>query len=243
MKLKLAILAATLFAAQAATAGDVYVGAGIGQSRLHSSDLNRIGDATAPYGIDIDKKDRAGKVLIGKELNGNFALEASYFDLGDFDASYAGQKFASVGARGVGLDLVGTLPVSERFALLGRVGVTRTRIDGELFGDRDHKNTTQPKVGLGLQYKLTNNLALRGEYEAYRTNVTYDGFKAKSHVGVIGATLVYKFGGKPAAPAYVAPVSYAAPAPTPAPVVEQPAAQPQPAVEAPVVTTTKKVRE
>lgn len=238
MKIKLALIVATLFASSTAFAGDTYVGAGIGQSRLHSNDV----DAYAPVlGATTDLKDRAGKVLIGKELNRNFALEASYFDLGDFSASHPALGSASVGARGVGLDLVTTLPLTQRFAVLGRVGVTRQRLEGEVNGFRDHDNKTNPKAGIGFQYKLTENLAARGEFETYRTNVTVDGYKARSHVNVVGAGLVYKFG-RPAptavvyTPAAPAPV-YAAPAP--APVAATPAPAP---VEAPVVTK-QKIRE
>lgn len=236
MKLKLAFIAATLLASQAAFAGDTYVGVGVGQSRLHAD--------TGAFNKSTDLKDTAGKVFVGKELNRNFALEGSYFDLGDFSGKDRFGNRGEVGARGLGLDLVTTLPLTERFAVLGRVGVTRTRIDGAINGHGDHKNVTEPKAGIGLQYKLSDRLAVRGEYEAYRTNTSYAGFKEKSHVGVVGASLVYKFGAKPA---YVAPVVYTAPAPVAAPVV-QPA--PAPVVEAPApapapapAVTKKKIRQ
>lgn len=237
MKIKLALIAATLFAAQAAMAGDIYVGAGVGQSRLHA-DFD---------GLNVDNKDTAGKLLIGNQFNKNFGVEASYFDLGDFTASTkAGRKYASVGARGLGLDLVATLPVTERFAVLGRLGVTRTRVDGELFNDRAHKNVTEPKAGLGLQYKLTPNLALRGEYEVYRSNVKAFNTEAKSHVNMASASLVYTFGAKPVA-APIVKTTYVAPAPVavePTPVyTPAPAPVAEPVVEQAPVVTTKKVRE
>jgi len=239
MKLnKIALVAAVLFASQSAFATDVYVGAGVGQSRLYSGDVDNL---SRYPGVSIDKKDTAGKVFVGAQFNRNFGLEASYFDLGDFTASAGGHEVASVGAKGVGLDLVGTLPLTERFSVLGRLGLTNTRINGEAYGYSDHVNVTRPKAGVGLQYKLTDNLAVRGDYEYYRTNASYNGYSERSHVNVASANLIYTFGRAPQ-PAYVSKTSttttYTAPAP--APVVEAPA--PTPAPEAPVVTK-KKVRE
>jgi OOP family OmpA-OmpF porin len=225
----LLIATSTAFAAPADTA--VYVGAGIGQSRLHSNDVDS-------FATSSDLKDRAGKVFVGKQLNRNFGVEASYFDLGDFSASAPGLK-GNASARGLGLDLVTTLPLTERFAVLGRVGVTRQRLEGDINGFGGRVNKTNPKAGIGFQYKLTENLAARGEFETYRTNADIGGYKARSHVNVVGASLAYNFG-RPAVKtvAYVAPAP--APvyvAPTPAPVAEVPAPTPAPTV------VTKKVRQ
>ncbi|WP_407307892.1 outer membrane beta-barrel protein [Acinetobacter sp.] len=231
MKLsKIALVAAVLFTSQAAFAGDTYVGASVGQSRLHG---------VPDYGVSIDDKDLAGKIFVGKQLNRNFGIEASYFDLGDFEASN-GAAHGSIGGRGLGLDLVGTVPLTQRLDVLGRVGVTRTRIEQEsnFFGS-GHRNVTEPKAGLGLQYKLSEKLAVRGEYEYHRTNFS----DVRSHVNVASVGLVYKFGA-PAKTSYVSQTTsatYVAPAPAPAPVVEA-APAPAPVAEAPVVTK-KKVRE
>jgi OOP family OmpA-OmpF porin len=237
MKMKFALIAATLFAATAAQASDVYVGAGVGQSRLKGVDANDIG-----RGISLDSKDTAGKIFVGNQFTKNFALEASYFDLGDFTATNRFGTSASVGARGFGLDAVGTLPLTQKLDALGRVGVTRTRLDGSLAGFNDHKNVTEPKAGLGLQYKLTDNLKVRGEYEVYRTNTSYNRVSERSHVNVASVSLVYSFG-RPVIPAYSAPIvrkeTVVAPAPVaaPAPAYVPPAPAPEPMV------TTKKVRE
>ena len=72
-----------------------------------------------------------------------------------------------------------------------------------------------PKVGLGLEYKFTEALAMRGEYERYRMD---DGIRSNANVDMISLGLVYKLG-RPAA----APVVYTPP-PAPAPVAEAPPA-------------------
>ena len=226
MKIKFALIVATLFAAQAAVAGDVYVGAGVGQARAH---LN------TPGATHIDNKDRAGKIFVGTQLNRNFGLEASYADLGDFTAN---SRYLSrdTDIRAGALDLVTTLPLTERFSVISRLGVARTAVR-EDFGRRDAKNTSNNlHAGIGAQYKLSEKVALRGEFESYRVK---DTFEKRGHVNLASASLVYKFGRPaPTKVAYVAPAPvYVAPAPAP---VAAPA--PAPVVEAPVVTK-KKIRE
>lgn len=233
MKIKLALIAATLFVAQAASA-QTYVGVGVGQSKLKGDVADFVNNVP---GSTFDDKDTTGKALIGYQFNRNFALEGQYNYLGHYTAE---NRFHSASAQGrsVGIDAVVTLPLTQKFGVLGRVGVARTRVDGSVDGYTDRGYSTDPKFGLGLQYKFTDKVALRGEVE--RTRVEFD--NSKSHINTATVSLVYKFGAKPAV--VRAPVVYNTPAP--APVVEAapaPVAQPAPApAEAPVVTT-KKVRE
>lgn len=225
MKIKFALVVAALFAAQAASA-QTYVGVGVGQSKLKGDVADFINDVP---GSSFDDKDTTGKALIGYQFNRNFAIEGQYNYLGHYTAE---NRFNTAGAqaRSLGLDAVVTVPVTERFGVLGRVGVARTRVDGHVNGFTDRGYSTDPKFGLGLQYKLTDKVAIRGEVE--RTRVEFD--NSKSHINTATVSLTYKFGAKPA-PVRTTPVVYNTPAPvyTPAPA---------PVAEAPVVTT-KKVRE
>lgn len=240
MKIKLALIAASLLAAQqAATAAEwpdnaVYVGIGAGQSKLKGDVADFVNNVP---GTSFDDKDTTGKVFIGKQFNRNFAVEATYGYLGKFTADN-GFYGATAQGRSVGLDAVLTVPVTQRFGILGRAGVARTRVDGSIAGFEDRGYSTDPKYGLGLQYKFSDKVAIRGEFE--RQRVKFD--EAKSYVNTTSVSLVYKFGSKPA-PVRTAPVVYNTPAPAPvaapAPAVAQPAPAP---AEAPVVTT-KKVRE
>lgn len=124
------------------------------------------------------------------------------------------------------LDLVGTLPLTTNFSLLGRVGMAsgraRARYDtnGAVTMNDVSKRSTNAKVGLGVQYAMGSNMLVRAEVERYRMNDAVG-----SHVNT---NLVFPFGSAPApapraqAPApYVAPPLAAAPAPMPAPVAPQ----------------------
>jgi OmpA-OmpF porin, OOP family len=151
--------------------------------------------------------------------------------------------------NGLNLDLVGTLPITTNFSVLGRVGVAsgRTRASFETTGavtmNDVSKRNTNAKVGLGLQYALGSNMLLRAEIERYRIN---DGLGNHVNANLVSVGVVFPFGSNPApapraqAPApvvYVAPPQAAAPAPAPIIVVQ---AAPAPA-PAPVVAPRRRV--
>ncbi len=73
-----------------------------------------------------DNRDAAYKLFGGYQLNRNLALEAGYFDLGNFgfvaNTSPPGTVSGRARLRGVNLDLVGTIPLTDRFAALARLG-------------------------------------------------------------------------------------------------------------------------
>ncbi|MFL6657990.1 MAG: OmpA family protein [Massilia sp.] len=255
-----AIAAASLMLAQAASAQTfvnpdwanhaTYIGAAIGVTRANINDAdtkNALSDAThAVNGYSSDEKDNGYKLTIGKQLNRNFALEASYFDLGKFNFMTTSLPSGTAGAnlkyKGVALDLVTQLPFTERFSAYTRLGVQYAKSTTDFTGTRNaggagytvSDKNFNGKVGLGLEYKFTEAVALRGEIERHRMD---DAVRTKANVDLISLGLVWKLG-RPAA----APVVYTPP-PAPAPVVEAPPApMPAPApapAPAPVPTSEK----
>jgi OOP family OmpA-OmpF porin len=247
----LTVIAASIFAAQSSFAADndfinpewantaQYIGLGFGQSRsfLNNSQLNAaVGSPITS--ISEDKKGFGGKFFAGKQFNQNFAIELGYFDLGKFDYSATNSKGGTLSrhtsVRGGNLDLIGILPMSQRFSIYGRVGATyamvRDNIGGNIAyaGEELRNKKFNPKAGIGLEYKLSEALALRGEVERYRLD---DGFRNRDNANFASVSLIYKMGRPVAAPVvYVAPVVAA----EPAPVVVQtppPAPRPQPVSE------------
>ncbi|WP_300749938.1 OmpA family protein [Janthinobacterium sp.] len=250
----LGVMAGALLAAQAAQAQDNtfinpdwansawYLGAGVGQSRA-TIDEPRLRASLAANGETVtgfskDQRDTGYKLFVGRQLNSYLAVEAGYFDLGKFDfkstTSGNGVLNGETGFRGVNLDLLGQLPLSQRLSLLGRVGMHYTKTNTEFSGNRllGSANTQaserklNAKLGLGLEYKFSEALALRGEVERYRLN---DAVGNRGDVDLYSVSLVYKLG-RPASatPAYQPPPPEAAPAPVvmPAPVI---VAKPAPA--------------
>ena len=187
-------------------------------------------------GFTKDQRDTGYKLFVGRQLNQYFAVEAGYFDLGKFDfkstTSGNGVLNGEAGFRGVNLDLLGQLPLSQRLSLLGRVGMHYTKTSTDFSGNRllgssnlhASERKLNAKLGLGLEYKFSEALALRGEVERYRVN---DAVGNRGDADLYSVSLVYKLG-RPASatPAYQ-------PAPEVAPVVAMPAplieAKPAPA--------------
>lgn len=246
----LGILGCALLGAQLAHAGDEwvnpdwansawYIGAGIGRSQA-SIDEDRLSRSLMAGGstsvaFDSRERDTALKLYLGKQLNKNFALELGYFDLGKFgfDAVTVPRSTLNGEAsfRGVNLDLLAQLPLSERFSVYGRLGMHYTQARDHFTGNRLYAVTNpnpserklNAKAGLGLEYKFSEALAMRAEVERYRVN---DAVGNRGDVDLVSINLVYKLG----RPASSAALVYAPPPePTPAPVAQTPApAQPAP---------------
>ncbi|MES2898304.1 MAG: OmpA family protein [Pseudomonadota bacterium] len=223
-----------------------YIGAGIGQSRA-SVDEKRLRSALSANGETVsafktDERDVGYKLFIGKQINQYFAVEAAYTDLGKFGFNSAtaqgGVLNGTADFRSVNLDLVGTLPLSQRFAVLARLGMNYTKTNTKFSGNRlaavTNKNPTDSAAnasfGLGLEYKFSEAVAMRGEATRHRVN---DAVGNRGDVDMYSLSLVYKLG-RPAARAYVAPAPVVV---APAPVVE-PAPMPAPA-PAPVPVSEK----
>jgi OOP family OmpA-OmpF porin len=63
------------------------------------------------------------------------------------------------------LDAVGTYPLFNNFSVLGRVGVFNGKVDSSTYGS---DRSTNVKFGAGVQYTVTQNIAIRGEWERYK---------------------------------------------------------------------------
>ncbi len=159
-KLSLSLVAGSLFAAMgincgAAHAEGFYAGANLGAPH-YADPIN---------GIEGDGSGVSGKLYGGYQATPNFAVEAGVADLGHIE-----HPADHVDGRAAFLDGVGLLPLNNQWSLLGRVGVAHVNLDTS----RGDDSGTALKVGLGTQYTLTSNVALRGEWERYHAHI-FDG--------------------------------------------------------------------
>jgi len=217
-----------------------YAGVGAGRSRadIDQSALQRTlnSNGSTLSSFNTDDRDVTWKLFVGKQLNRYFAIEAGYFELENFDFeawTNRGNLNGETKFRGVNLDLVGRLPITERLTFLARGGVqytkakthfTGSRLDAVTVANPPNEGRRHGKYGLGLEYALSENMALRGEVERYRVT---DAVQNRGDIDTATVSLVWKFG-RPVKAAYVAPAPVeAAPAPAPAPVVA-PAPAPEP---------------
>ena len=251
----LAVLAA--IASQHAMAADEilgwYGGVNVGQSRAKIDDKritsNLLGAGFTTTSIKDEDRDTGYKIFGGYQMNRYFAFEGGYFDLGKFgftaNTTPLGTLNGNIKLRGVNFDLLGMLPITEKFSVFGRVGVNYAEARDSFRGTgaitalnpNPSKKDTNPKVGVGLQYAFNDRLAMRAEVERYRIN---DAVGNKGDIDLISLGLIYRFGAKktPMPQRVWAPEPVvAAAAPEPAPVIVAP--PPPPAAAAMPVRLTK----
>lgn len=245
---KLSLVALAAIATPFAMADDSgwYGGANIGQSRSTIDDARissgLLGSGLTTTSITDDDSDRGYKIFGGYQFNKNFALEGGYFDLGQFGfnaiTTPAGTLSGNIRLKGLNLDAVGTLPITEKFSAFGRVGVNYAQATDSFSGTgavgAPNPNPSQReanlKLGVGLQYAFTESLAMRAELERYRIN---DAVGNKGDIDLVSVGLVYRFGAKTPTPVprAVAPEPVAlAPAPQVVAVAPPPPPPPPPPV-------------
>ena len=225
------------FAQSTFTNTGMYGGISAGESKSKfdsgATAQSLVGAGVTAGAVNEDERGNAYKAFIGVPLSPNWAVEAGYFDLGrfGFDAatSPAGTVTGTTRIQGLNLDLVGTLPITERWSLLGRVGAAYAETKGSFSGTGESgvsalsssKRDTHYKYGFGTEYAFTPALTMRLEGERYRVN---DAIGQRADVDLISVGLVYRFG----APAQSVRTAYVAPA-------VQPVYRPEPVVaQAPV---------
>jgi len=228
-----------------------YGGLSVGQSKteINPHDLTSgMLPGVSAVRSKTDEKDTAYKLFGGYQFNRNLAVEGGYFNLGKNRLSALtappGALNGQTRVEGLNLDLVGTLPLSERFAALARVGAqhawsqSRFTGSGAAAGVTPNRkmNASGYKVGLGMQYEVNPSMWLRGEVERYRIK---DVVGRRNNVDLLSVSLVFPFGRASAQRVAAAPV-YVAPT-TPMPVLSPPVVIQVPA-PAPVVVVPARER-
>jgi len=226
-----------------------YGGLNLGRAKANFDD-GRIASGLLGAGVAttaVTERDSSNglKLYGGYQFNRNFAVEAGYFNLGKFGFTATtvppGVLDGSIRLRGVNVDLVGIAPLTDKFSVFGRVGVAHAQTRDSFAGSgaaiaatsNASKRDTNLKVGVGMEYKFTPMMGVRGEFERYRIN---DAMGSRGNVDMLSVGLVVRFGAKTPAPApqvynapYVAPVAAPVPPPAPAPIVMAPPPPPPPA--------------
>lgn len=193
-----------------ATAADVtgwYLGANVGRSLAKIDDArissSLLGSGFASVSIADDDHDAGYKIFGGYQFNRYFAVEGGYFDLGKFGFAAttvpAGTLNGTIALKGVNLDLVARLPLTDKFSVFGRVGMNHAQARDNFSGTgavvvtdpTPRKRDTNVKFGAGLQYDFTDALGMRAEIERYRIN---DAVGNKGDVDLASIGLIYRFG-------------------------------------------------
>lgn len=206
-----AILAAALALAsggalaQAAPERGWYGGIGAGRSKIDfGGNFAQVFGATST--TSQDDSDGGYKIYGGLRFGRHFALEGGYSDFGSFSfrrvvaAPIAGTATANVQSSGAHFDVVGILPLGQRFELFGKLGIirtvttTRTATTGPVlvFGSGEERDINfSPRIGAGAEFRLTPRLALRLEYEDQ--NLDFELFGESKSVQLLSLGLKLRF--------------------------------------------------
>lgn len=210
----LAILACTQVSA---SESGWYGGFNLGKSNATIDDERIVSDLLSQGFTQVqiadDDKDNGWKLFAGYQVNKNLAFEGGYFDLGEYGFTAttlpAGTLNGNVRFKGVNLDVVGILPLTEKFSAFGRLGLNAAKANSSFNGsglvnvlDPNHnERDINYKMGVGLEYAFTQSLSVRAEAERYRLN---DALNNRGDVDLISLGLVYRFN-KGAAPVQETP--------------------------------------
>ena len=139
--------------AQESPASHLYIGATAGQGHWRSMCQNA---------ASCDDTSGTLSVLAGYRINRIFSAEAAFRNLGEVKTPNA-----SVKGKGWEIDGIASWPVFDAFSIYGKLGIKREVVkgDGTLTGAKE--TNYGPTYGLGVQFDLNKNLALRGEWQAY----------------------------------------------------------------------------
>ena len=159
--------------------------------------------------IADDDRSNSYKLFGGYQFNRNFAVEGGYFDLGKFGYTATtnppGTLRGDIRLKGLNLDAVGILPITDKFSAFGRVGVNYAQARDTFRGTgavivrspNANKSEANLKYGVGLQYAFNESLGMRLEAERYRVN---DAIGHRGDVDTVSLGLIYRFGANPSVP-------------------------------------------
>ena len=156
--------------AEDTSGGRWYVGGGLGAATgLDMCSAFNPGFTTVPG--SCDKSEFAGKVYGGYKFNKYLGAEGALVYLGSADANgtFLGVPVTSdVYAGGLELAGTGTVPITDQFGILAKLGVLFWGIHSEVGTgfDRD-ENGTSFATGVGLKYDITKNVGIRLEWERF----------------------------------------------------------------------------
>ena len=175
-----------------------YVGLGLGVTSFGLK-KNDFTGATATSRT-FDERDTGFKLFGGYRLSDNFAVEAQFATMGESTIRYRGASGAigtekyKVSAMSVAA--MGLLPLNNDFTLFAKLGPSYTNARSTFSNRALGANTKSSRAGLllgaGAMYNLTDNLALRAEFENY-SRVGEANKAGRSTVSMVSAGLTYRF--------------------------------------------------
>ena len=210
LRIVAAVLAVSAAGAAQAQSPMWYGGVSIGSTKSNVS-AGEVNDflRSLNYGSPLtsaDNKDQAYKFSLGYRFSPAVSLEGFYADLGKYNTRstvatpFVGSVSADYKAKGYGVDVVLSAPMTQEFSVYGRVGVMQAKTEATfgstgsigLLQNRGSKTKTGQHFGLGLQYDLNPAIGLRTEVETYR-KLGDDSTGGELKVDVLSVGAIFRF--------------------------------------------------
>lgn len=186
-----------------------YFGVAAGQSKADldedefNSDLAALGFGAT---TTADDTDTGFKLYGGYQFSKSFAVEGAYTNYGKFTAhsviTSGGSGTIDAEWSGFSLDAsaLGILPLGEKFSLFGRAGVSVWSLDFDFTASgpggtaslSESESGVSPLLGLGAAFNITENIAIRAEFERH-FDVGDEDSTGTSDIDLISLGLQFRF--------------------------------------------------
>ncbi len=150
----------------------VYLGASAGTASVDSFCNNE---------INCDDSDMGWKIYAGYDYSERLAFEVGYVSLGEMRSNAKSTEIT-----GYEVAAVGKVPLNDSIGLFGKAGMFRW--DAE--NGNDSRSATDIMFGAGVNYKLSDNMAFRAEWERFNDIETQS--DNTSDVDMISAGITFR---------------------------------------------------
>lgn len=164
--------------------------AGVNYGNFKTKDRGACAAATSVLNANFsctgvaDDKDHVAKIFGGYGFMPHVAVELGYISFGDTTATASGTLKGTgtaatartkLKSKGFVFAFVGTLPFTNEFSLIGRIGTYRWNVQSEATtsaGNSALAKDTKPgfaldNIGIGAEYNFSKTMGLRMEWERY----------------------------------------------------------------------------
>jgi opacity protein-like surface antigen len=156
-----------------------HVGVNVGRSKL---------DAPCPAGASCDDSDQAFRAYAGGRFNNTIGGEVGWVNLGEW-----GRGGGDTDSQALDLVAIAGFPMGRNSSIFGKLGAVyaRSEVKGTAVGlNTGKEDGWGPRWGLGAQIGLTDNWALRADWDRYR--IKLPGNREDVDTFTIGAQYSFK---------------------------------------------------
>ena len=139
-----------------------YIGVDVAMSSMDLED-NDYGD----YSEYMEDSHNSLSLVVGAKFNRHVGVEAFIQQSSEEDKDYGEGKTTNQ-YNAIGVDLIGYMPVSHELELLASLGMAQYNFNVKEeykdyeYWEKDSLNTLGIRLGIGAQFYMTDNVALRG---------------------------------------------------------------------------------